>query len=170
MRHEQSEEFEETWSDHLKTKDLQRAYRKKWREQENGVAKSCPGGPEKDLGKQCSWKQSKINDELVHAFEGNGFQHSKQFIVGLYNRVMIQTECPNTFRGTLQTMQYWGKHDVAWLARYALQATASPRPSAAIGGGTSNEQTSSEWDTDVTDMTNMREMREMREMRDITKS
>ena len=52
-------------------------------------------------------------------------------------------------------MQHWGKHDVAWLARYALQATASPRPSAAIGGGTSNEQTSLECDTDMTNMTNM---------------
>ena len=52
-------------------------------------------------------------------------------------------------------MQHWGKHDVAWLARYALQATASPRPSAAIGGGTSNEQTSLECDTDMTNMTDI---------------
>ena len=30
--------------------------------------------------------------ERVHDFEDNGFQHSKQYTVGLYNRAMIQTE------------------------------------------------------------------------------
>ena len=30
--------------------------------------------------------------EQVHDFEDNGFQHSKQYIVGVYNRAMIQTE------------------------------------------------------------------------------